>query len=260
MDHFHFRAFQLASGMYLAFYVVGHMDSVFILARTYLGIDTDWAFATGAPQGLIRDPWNVRLVPHYWLGVFFVLSHLSSGLRVVVLAHGWRKSVADWIMIGGSLIEGLVATPHHARNAYPIYLRKAGHALATAKKPKRTVSAHLPSGTTVFGFPTGSNSGCSFGPQVWPRLARLISALRQGARRADRSCTSCASASRFRFLLSPQQRRESRHSGTAPLGPKLTSFSSRLGNGASIFLFHESLQSPRNLTSLWLAAEQRRAE
>jgi hypothetical protein len=28
----------------------------------------------------------------------------------VLLAHGWRKSVADWIMIGGSLIGGLVAT------------------------------------------------------------------------------------------------------------------------------------------------------
>ena len=53
-----FRAFQLASGIYLAFYVVGHMDSVFILARTYLGIETDWAFATGAPSGLIRDAWN----------------------------------------------------------------------------------------------------------------------------------------------------------------------------------------------------------
>lgn len=105
-----FRAFQLASGIYLAFYVIGHMDSVFILARTYLGIDTDWAFATGAPQGLIGDPWNIRLVPHYWLGVFFVLSHLSSGLRVVLLAHGWRKPVADRIMIGGSLTGGVLAT------------------------------------------------------------------------------------------------------------------------------------------------------
>jgi hypothetical protein len=105
-----FRAFQLASGIYLAFYVIGHMNSVFIFARTFLGIDTDWAFATGAPQGLIRDPWNIRLVPHYWLGVFFVLSHLSSGLRGVLLAHGWQKSVADRVMIGGSLTGGLVAT------------------------------------------------------------------------------------------------------------------------------------------------------
>jgi succinate dehydrogenase hydrophobic anchor subunit len=105
-----FRAFQFASGFYLAFYVVGHMDSVFIFARAYLEIDMGWAFATGAPQGLIRDPWNVRLVPHYWLGVFFVLSHLSSGLRGVLLAHGWRRAVADRIMIGGSLTGSLVAT------------------------------------------------------------------------------------------------------------------------------------------------------
>src|SRR5262249_27824388 len=44
-----FRTFQIASGVYLAFYVLGHMDSVFIFARTYLGIDSGWGFATGAP-------------------------------------------------------------------------------------------------------------------------------------------------------------------------------------------------------------------
>jgi hypothetical protein len=51
-----FRTFQIASGVYLAFYVLGHMDSVFIFARTYLGIDTGWGFATGAPTGLVKDP------------------------------------------------------------------------------------------------------------------------------------------------------------------------------------------------------------
>jgi hypothetical protein len=44
-----FRPFQIASGVYLAFYVLGYMDSVFIFARTYIGIDTGWGFATGAP-------------------------------------------------------------------------------------------------------------------------------------------------------------------------------------------------------------------
>ena len=48
------RSFQIASGVYLAFYVLGHMDSVFIFARTYLGIDTGWGFATGAPTGISR--------------------------------------------------------------------------------------------------------------------------------------------------------------------------------------------------------------
>src|SRR5262249_45712920 len=50
-----FRPFQIASGVYLAFYVLGHMNSVFIFARAYLGIDTDWGFATGAPAGLVKD-------------------------------------------------------------------------------------------------------------------------------------------------------------------------------------------------------------
>src|SRR6516225_7904137 len=77
-----FRTFQIASGVYLAFYVLGHMDSVFIFARTYLGIDTGWGFATGAPTGLVKDPWNIRLVPHYWLGAFFVLAHLEDRVHV----------------------------------------------------------------------------------------------------------------------------------------------------------------------------------
>jgi hypothetical protein len=105
-----FRAFQVASGMYLAFYIIGHMDSVFIFARTYLGIDSDWGFATGAPTGLIKDPWNIRLVPHYALAVFFVLAHLASGVRVILLSHGVHKNTADRLMIGGAVGGGLVAT------------------------------------------------------------------------------------------------------------------------------------------------------
>ena len=105
-----FRTFQIASGVYLAFYVLGHMNSVFIYARTYLGIDTGWGFATGAPTGLIRDPWNIRLVPHYWLGIFFVLAHLAAGARVVLMAHGVRKALVDRFMIGGAVVAGIVAT------------------------------------------------------------------------------------------------------------------------------------------------------
>jgi hypothetical protein len=105
-----FRTFQIASGVYLAFYVLGHMNSVFIYARTYLGIDTGWGFATGAPTGLVKDPWNIRLLPHYWLGVFFVLAHLAAGARAILVAHGIRKAFADRIMIGGAVIAGIVAT------------------------------------------------------------------------------------------------------------------------------------------------------
>ena len=105
-----FRTFQIASGVYLAFYVLGHMNSVFIYARTYLGVDTGWAFATGAPTGLIRDAWNIRLLPHYWLGIFFVLTHLAAGARAVLMAHGIRKVLADRFVIGGALVAGILAT------------------------------------------------------------------------------------------------------------------------------------------------------
>ena len=105
-----FRTFQIASGVYLAFYVLGHMDSVFIFARTYLGIDTGWGFATGAPTGLVKDPWNIRLVPHYWLAVFFVLAHFAAGARVVIMAHGVSKTFADRFMVGGAVVAGIVAT------------------------------------------------------------------------------------------------------------------------------------------------------
>jgi hypothetical protein len=57
------------------------MNSVFVFARLYLRIDSDWAFATGAPSGLVKDAWNIRLVLHYGLAAFFVLSHLAAGGR-----------------------------------------------------------------------------------------------------------------------------------------------------------------------------------
>ena len=105
-----FRTFQIASGVYLAFYVLGHMDSVFIFERTYLGMDTDWGFATGAPTGIIKDPWNIRLLPHYWLGAFFVLAHLAAGARAVMMAHGVSKAFVDRFMISGTVVAAIIAT------------------------------------------------------------------------------------------------------------------------------------------------------
>ena len=104
-----FRTFQVASGVFLAVYILGHMNSVFIYGRAYLGIDTNWAFATGAPAGLIKDAWNIRLVPHYGLGVFFVVAHVFAGARAVMLSHGVHKPVADRLMIGGATFGALLA-------------------------------------------------------------------------------------------------------------------------------------------------------
>lgn len=103
------RTFQIASGFYLSVFILGHMNSVFLYARTYLGIATGWAFATGAPTGLIHDAWNIRLLPHYLLGIFFVLAHLSSGLRVVLIAHGLHRTTADRIWIACASASAAIA-------------------------------------------------------------------------------------------------------------------------------------------------------
>ena len=104
-----FRTFQTGSGIFLAAYVLGHMNSVFVFARLYLGIDSDWAFATGAPTGLIKDAWNIRLVPHYGLGIFFVLSHLAAGGRAVMLSRGVRRNYANRFQFGAATVAAIVA-------------------------------------------------------------------------------------------------------------------------------------------------------
>jgi len=111
-----YRTFQIGSGFYLSVFVLGHMNSVFFYARRFLQIPTDWNFAIGAPDGLIHGAWSIRLLPHYALGVFFVLSHLASGLRVVLIAHGFNRQFADrfWIaalsssaIFSGAIIAGM---------------------------------------------------------------------------------------------------------------------------------------------------------
>jgi hypothetical protein len=108
--HDFYRTFQIASGIYLLVYITGHMDSVFIYARLFLHIQTDWKFAVGAPAGMIHDPWNIRLLPHYALGVFFVLAHLTTGLRGILLAHGARAKVANGVWAMGAFVSAAVAT------------------------------------------------------------------------------------------------------------------------------------------------------
>lgn len=104
-----YRVFQIGSGAYLAAFIVTHLNSALVSARAVHHIDTNWAWASGAPVGLIHDAWSIRLVPHYALGVFFVLAHLASGLRGVLIAHGVAAAVANRIWAAGLAVGGLVA-------------------------------------------------------------------------------------------------------------------------------------------------------
>jgi len=99
----------LATGAYLAFFILTHMNSALVSARALHGIDPGWAWATAAPTGLLRDAWSIRLVPHYALGVFCVLVHLACGLHGVLLAHGATRSAVDRAWAAGVALAAVVA-------------------------------------------------------------------------------------------------------------------------------------------------------
>jgi len=104
-----YRIVQIGSGVFLAVFILGHLNAVFIFARTYAGIDTGWAFASGDPVGMLYDPWSIRLLPHYAIGVFFVLAHLVSGLRIVLLAHGVERARVNNLWWVGAAASALVS-------------------------------------------------------------------------------------------------------------------------------------------------------
>ncbi len=104
-----FRILQVGSGLYIASFIVTHLNSALIGARVVRHIETDWAWASGAPEGLIHDAWNIRLVPHYGWGVFFVLTHLLLGLRQVLTAHAVAPQIVNRLWIGGVAACGAIA-------------------------------------------------------------------------------------------------------------------------------------------------------
>jgi hypothetical protein len=89
-------------------FLTSHINSVFVLARC-LGIETDWDWATGAPVGLLAG----RLLPHYSRAVFFVIAHLSCGLRVIMKTHKVptpRCDTITWSLVGvGSVVAIVIA-------------------------------------------------------------------------------------------------------------------------------------------------------
>ena len=104
------RILQVAGGVYLVWAVISHVNAVLYLARVHFGIDTDWGFAIGAPTGMLLDPWNIRLLPYYLGGVFFVVAHAFCGLRIVMLAHHAPRARADRVLAGGVVFAALLAT------------------------------------------------------------------------------------------------------------------------------------------------------
>src|SRR5215813_4539593 len=82
-----YSAAQTGTGAFLGVYIVTHLIAGFVLGRIFQGVDTTFAWASGAPTGLLLDSWNVRLIPHYSLAVWFVVTHIAVGVRVILIAH-----------------------------------------------------------------------------------------------------------------------------------------------------------------------------
>ncbi|EJE8515947.1 hypothetical protein [Vibrio parahaemolyticus] len=81
-----YRTTQLATGLLIMVFLLSHVTAVIGLGRSFLSIDTNWEWLTFAP-GLLLDPFNVRLIVHYGLGVLALLIHILLGLRVVIASH-----------------------------------------------------------------------------------------------------------------------------------------------------------------------------
>jgi hypothetical protein len=91
------RTLQTSTGAFLTAFIVSHLNAVFVLGRLVTKADTTFLWASGAPVGLLPDVWNVRLIPHYSLGVWFVILHSGVGLRGVLRAHGTSATTANRI-------------------------------------------------------------------------------------------------------------------------------------------------------------------
>ena len=106
-----FRTLQTATGALLTAFIVSHLNAVFVLGRSFSQVDTTFSWAGGAPSGLLPDPWNVRLIPHYSLAVWLVITHAGLGLRMVLLNHGASRTVANrvaWTLCALGLVVSLI--------------------------------------------------------------------------------------------------------------------------------------------------------
>ena len=104
-----YRTLQTCTGAFLTVFIVSHLNAVFILGRAVTNADTTFLWASGAPVGLLADAWNVRLIPHYSLGVWFVVLHMGIGLRGVLLAHAISSTTADRVAWAVGILGAAVA-------------------------------------------------------------------------------------------------------------------------------------------------------
>jgi len=99
-----YRRLQTLTGFYLAAFVLSHLTAILVLARWQGHVDTGtWAYESSAPVGFLGNAWNPRLLPHYSMAVWALMTHVGLGMRGVLRAHGVEDRAANLLAQGASL-------------------------------------------------------------------------------------------------------------------------------------------------------------
>ena len=93
-----FGTLQTMTGVYVGFYLLGHMTAAF--AARGAGTDTNWNWLTADDRGLLFYLSGFALVGHYWVGPIAIITHIGCGLRAVMLAHGVSEQAAARLVFG----------------------------------------------------------------------------------------------------------------------------------------------------------------
>lgn len=109
-----YRRLQTLTGFYLAAFILSHLTAILVLARWQGHVDTGtWAYESAAPDGFLGNPWNPRLLPHYSIAVWAVMTHLGLGLRGVLRSHGVAERAANRVAqcagIAGAAVSILIS-------------------------------------------------------------------------------------------------------------------------------------------------------
>jgi len=98
------RNLQVVSGLYLAVFLVSHLIAVFTIRQH--GIDSDFAWASHAPAGMLGALSTVSLLPRYSLAVLAVFVHLACqarwNLSRVISESAARKASYGVMALGGA--------------------------------------------------------------------------------------------------------------------------------------------------------------
>jgi hypothetical protein len=100
-----FGTVQTMCGAYIGVYFLAHMTAVF--AARHAGTDTTWSWLTRPNDRLRFSLFKLRLIAHYWVGPVAIVTHVTCGLRWVLLQRDISPATANriaWALITAGVV------------------------------------------------------------------------------------------------------------------------------------------------------------